>query len=340
MSASTQRKALIERLESRSTCEGKVVLPAVPHMLDDYATRCEQVFAAMGRRLNDAERQHLRGVLAKQLEIAFSKSQRSSIVVSYSAGIAASLRYTVTAQHPDLSATYEHWVDTRKPPFFGAHADAKVLAAARETTNAADCPVLDVGAGTGRNALAVARLGHTVDAVELTPKFAEILRDTAAQESLPVRVICEDVFRSSGLLRRDYRLIIVSEVVSDFRSVAEWRALLELAARHLRDGGKLVVNVFVANDSLCSDDGATREFAQQVFSFFMTPAELAAATRGLPLELVSSESVHDYERANLPADAWPPTAWYANWVRGLDVFALRAEDCPISMRWLVLQKNL
>ena len=315
------------------------MLPAVPHMLDDYVTRFEQVFAAMGRRLNEAERQHSRGVLAEQLGIAFSKSQRSSIIMSYSAGVAMPLRYSVTAQHPDLSATYEHWVDTRKPPFFGAHADAKVLAVAREATNAVDCPVLDVGAGTGRDALAVARLGHTVDAVELTPKVVEILRDTAAQESMPLRVICEDVFRSSGLLRRDYWLIIVSEVVSDFRSVAEWRALLELAARHLRNGGKLLVNVFVAHNGLCVEDLATREFAQQVFSFFMTPAELAAATRGLPLELVPSASVDDYERGNLPADAWPPTPWYEEWVSGQDIFDLPREASPVTLMWLVLEKT-
>jgi SAM-dependent methyltransferase len=338
MSLQIQQKALTQRLESRLCCEGKITLPAVPHMLDDYVARCDQIFASVGRRLNDTERTHLRTILANQMKIAFSKSQRSTITVTYSADTATPLKYRVAPQHPDLSATYERWVDTRKPPYFGAHPDAKVMALAREASNPSACAVLDIGAGTGRNSLALARLGHPVDAVELTPRFAEIMKGAAASESLPIRVIREDVFRSRGLLRNDYGLIVVSEVVSDFRSVEEWRALLELAARSLADGGKFLANVFVAHDDYYEADAA-REFAQQTFSFFMTPAELAGATRNLPLELLSSESVHDYEKANLPAELWPPTTWYPDWVRGLDVFSMRAEDCPVSMRWLVFQKN-
>lgn len=338
MSLQVQQKALTQRLESRLCCEGKITLPAVPHMLDDYVERCDQIFASVGRRLNETERAHLRTVLAKQMNIAFSKSQRSTITVTYSADTATLLKYSVTPQHPDLSATYERWIDTRKPPYFGAHPDAKVMALAREASNPSACSVLDIGAGTGRNALALARLGHPVDAVELTPRFAEIMKDSAASDSLPIRIIREDVFRSRGLLRKDYGLIVVSEVVSDFRSIEEWRSLLELAARCLADGGKFLANVFVAHDNYY-EAAAAREFAQQTFSFFMTPAELAGATRGLPLELLSSESVHDYEKENLPAGLWPPTPWYPDWTRGLDVFSMRADDCPISMRWLVFQKD-
>jgi len=39
--------------------------------------------------------------------------------------------------------------------------------------------VLDIGGGTGRNTLALARRGHPVDVVEMTPKFADIIRAEA-----------------------------------------------------------------------------------------------------------------------------------------------------------------
>jgi 16S rRNA A1518/A1519 N6-dimethyltransferase RsmA/KsgA/DIM1 with predicted DNA glycosylase/AP lyase activity len=36
--------------------------------------------------------------------------------------------------------------------------------------------MLDIGGGTGRNTLALARRGHPVDVVEMTPKFADTIR--------------------------------------------------------------------------------------------------------------------------------------------------------------------
>ena len=62
-----------------------------------------------------------------------------------------------------------------------------------------------VGAGTGRNTLALARRGHPVDAVEMTPKFADIIRAEPEREALDVRVIQRGVFATINELRRDYR---------------------------------------------------------------------------------------------------------------------------------------
>ena len=91
--------------------------------------------------------------------------------------------------------------------------------------------MLDIGAGTGRNALALARRGHPVDVVEMTPKFADMIRLDAGRELLNVRVIQRDVFSRMDDLHRDYQLILLSEVVSDFRTTAQLRALFELAAQ-------------------------------------------------------------------------------------------------------------
>jgi cyclopropane fatty-acyl-phospholipid synthase-like methyltransferase len=248
------------------------------------------------------------------------------------------LNYFVAPQHATLEQTYEHWVSTRKPPYFGTEPDAKILAVAKQLGAPQGRRVLDIGAGTGRNSLALARRCFSVDAVEMTPKFAEILTTTAQQESLNVRVICKDVFAVSNDLQGPYDLILLSEVVSDFRTVKQLRDLFELASQQLAPSGVLLFNVFVSRPHYSADDSA-REFAQQVYSCFYTPDELASAGSGLALTLVSDECVHEFEKTHLPASHWPPTGWYSEWVSGLDVFQLTSEDCPISMRWLVYRKT-
>jgi hypothetical protein len=67
---------------------------------------------------------------------------------------------------------------------------------------------------------------------------------------------------------------------------------------------------------------------------------MSAAAAHLPLQLVGDDSVYEYEKAHLPAGAWPPTGWYADWVSGLDVFEVDREISPIEMRWLVYQRRL
>jgi SAM-dependent methyltransferase len=196
----------------------------------------------------------------------------------------------------------------------------------------------DVAVARGAVAYALARRGHPVDAVEMTGGFADIIRAEAAKESLNIRVLQRDVFATLEDLRTDYQLIVLSEVVSDFRNTEQLRALFELAARCLAPEGRLLFNIFLVRSGHTVDDAA-RELGQQAYTTIFTPAELASASSKLPLELIADDSVHDYEKTHQPAENWPPTSWYANWTTGLDVFDLPVEECPIEMRWLVYRKN-
>jgi len=235
-----------------------------------------------------------------------------------------------------VEGAYENWIGTRKPPLFGTHPDARVTALAAEAADPAAHPVLDIGAGTGRNALALARRGHPVDVVEMTPKFAEMIREEADKNLLSVKVIQRDVFTTLDDLRQDYQMILLSEVVSDFRTPQHLKALFHLAAHCLAPGGRLVFNTFLARPGHIPDN-AVRELGQQMYTSVFTWDEMNAAAADYPLELVADDSVYDYERANLPE--WPPTSWYADWVTGRDVFDLPREQCPIDMRWLVYRKR-
>jgi 2-polyprenyl-3-methyl-5-hydroxy-6-metoxy-1,4-benzoquinol methylase len=330
-------EAMTRRLYWRSVVTGQITLPAVPGMIDEYVTMCANLFAGVGRRFTAGELDHVREVLAGQLAEAFAASPRSNIVVSFNAPIGTVLNYHVKAEWFTVEGAYENWVGTREPPLFGTEPDARVWALASEAADPSTLRILDIGGGTGRNTLALARRGHPVDVVEMTPKFANMIRADAERESLDVRVIQRDVFSRIDDLRRDYQLILLSEVVSDFRTTQQLRGIFELATQCLSAGGRLVFNAFVARHGYVPDDGI-RELGQQCYTSIFTRRELRAAASGLPVERVADDPVYDYEKANLPDGAWPPTSWYADWVSGLDVFDLPRDQCPIEMRWLVYQK--
>ncbi|MEY2633958.1 MAG: hypothetical protein RIR00_2612 [Pseudomonadota bacterium] len=332
-----QRAALMSRVSRRVASEGQLTLPAVPELVDDYTQRCLQLFAALGRSFSAEEAAGLRAALASQLDAAFEVSHRSSIVVRYRAEMGQLLSYWVSPLVWSLEALYAQWLTNREPPLFGNTADARVCDLSAEQAEPAACPVLDIGAGTGRNALALARRGHPVDALELNASFAAQLQDAARQAGLRMRVINADLFAARAQLGREYGLILASEVTSDFRSVAELRGLLELACDGLRPGGLLVLNLFLSQPDY-QPDPAAEQFAQQVYSGFFSRADLEVACAGLPLERVSDELVLDYEKARLPADSWPPTPWYLDWVQGRDVFDTDGAG-PIALHWLVWRRS-
>jgi len=331
------RDAMTRRLQRRSVVEGKITLPAVPGMIDQYMSMCESLFATLGRPFTVEQLAHVREVLEGQLAEAYQHSPRSNIVITYDAPVGTVLNYHVKAEWWTVEGAYENWLSTRKPPLFGTEPDARVWALANQALDPATHRVLDIGGGTGRNTLALARRGHPVDVVEMTPKFAEIIRSEAQRELLDVRVIERDIFATEDDLRRDYHLILLSEVVSDFRSPQQLRAVFELATQCLVAGGHLVFNAFLTKPGYTLDDAA-RELGQQCYTTIFTAQELSSAAAGLPLHLVSDDSVYEYEMSHLPEGSWPPTSWYADWVSGRDVYDMPREECPIEMRWLAYQK--
>lgn len=334
---SALRAAMARRLHRRTMSEGQLVLPAVPGMLDEYVTMCTTIFAGLGIRYTAEETVQLKAVLEGELAKAFKASSRSNIVVQFNSPFGTTLNYRVKPQWATIGADYDNWVDTREGSLFGTEPDARVWALANEATDPSTCRVLDVGAGTGRNALALARRGHPVDAVELAAKFADIIRGEAKRNSVDIRVIQSDVFVAMEGAGGEYQLVVFSEVAPDFRTPHELGGMFELAAQCLAPGGRLVFNTFLPRAGYVPDDAA-RQLGQQCHTMIFTRDEVDKAVAGLSLELISDESAYDYEKANLPEGAWPPTAWFDGWASGKDVFDVEREDFPIELRWLVYRK--
>lgn len=329
--------ALRSTLHRRAVAEGSIVLPAVPALLDDYVTLCLDTFRALGVTFNATEVAHLRKVLDGQLVEAFAASPRSEIVITYDAPVGAVVNYHVQARALTVEQAYNAWTTTREPPFFGTEPDAKVVELARRWSEAREWPVLDIGAGTGRNALALASLGHPVDALEMSGGFVDALREQAHAAGLDVRVIPRDFRDAKEDLRQEYGLIVLSEVMTDFRTLDDVRALFELVAEVLAGEGRLVLNAFLPRGDYEPDEIA-RQLGQQLYSSIFTRSEIMQAGCDCGLVLEEDTSVLEFERAHLPAASWPPTRWYEGWVGGVDVFGNDAASSPIELRWLVFRK--
>ena len=330
-------QGMLRRIKQRIAVSGSLKIPAVPALLDHYMQICSALFEASGRELAAEEVQTARSLLSDKLRQAYEGSGRSKIAISFEAEPACPLGYAIDPDISSIADAYERWIGTSDSPLFGSHPDARVLNWALELPDPGQSPVLDLGAGTGRNAIALASRGYPVDAVEITPKFAELIATEASRRQLPIRVIVQDVFRTTHDLRRDYRLFFASEVAPDFRGKSELRSLLELASEVLVEGGILVFNIHLARQGF-TPDRAAREFAQQCYSALFTLSEVQDAAAGLPLEFIANDSVYGYEHEHLPKEAWPPTPWFINWVSGLDVYDVEAEQCPVELRWLTYRR--
>jgi SAM-dependent methyltransferase len=108
-------------------------------------------------------------------------------------------------------------------------------------------PVLDVGCGTGRVAIALAEDGHDVVGVDLS---APMLRLAEARRStLPDAVAGRLSFAQADLatlaLGRDFPLIVTPSRVFQFMLTTEaQRSALDALRAHLRPGGRLVLDLF------------------------------------------------------------------------------------------------
>jgi SAM-dependent methyltransferase len=120
----------------------------------------------------------------------------------------------------------------------------------RELADREGSPVLDVGAGTGRVALDLARRGHEIVALDRDPALLDALRERGA--GLAVHTVAADA-RDFALDRR-FALVIVPMQTLQLLGGAGGRArFLECARAHLTGGGLLAVALADALDAFDED---------------------------------------------------------------------------------------
>ena len=122
------------------------------------------------------------------------------------------------------------------------------LALWRELAAAAGGPVLDVGAGTGRTSLDLARLGHEVVARDLEADLLAVRRERAAAEGLHVATVAADA-ASFDLHRRDFALVMAPMQTVQLLRPAGRRGFLRCARAHLAPGGLVAIALADALES-------------------------------------------------------------------------------------------
>ena len=338
----TLENALMLKVKRLTSAKGQLVLPCVPALLDEYVEQFHRLLVALGQNFTQKEMQALRQLVEKKLTEGYNASPHARLVFQYEPpdpthGLTHGLRLSVKTEILTIENKYQRWLTSREGPLFGSHPDAKLMAIASQLGSAASAPILDVGAGVGRNTLPLARLGHPVDAVELTPEFAQIIAKEAKAENLPVRVVQSNILNGAlKLPQKYYKLAVVAEVISHFRTLEQVRTLLNVMCETIQPGGLLLFSTFVATDGY-EPDQKVREMSQVQWSYLLTRPELKTAMQGLPLRVLSDESVYEYERTHLSAEAWPPTPWFEHWALGRDVFPI--PNPPMSLRWILCQVN-
>jgi SAM-dependent methyltransferase len=109
--------------------------------------------------------------------------------------------------------------------------------------------VLELGCGTGRLTLPLARAGHRVIGVDLSPAMLTRARAKLAGEPDEVRgrvTLLEGDVRDAGFTPPSVPDLVIApfRVLQHLTSIADQLSMLALARRSVRAGGRLVLDVF------------------------------------------------------------------------------------------------
>ena len=327
----------------RPKIHGTWSLPCVPTLIDRYVEQFQKLFAILGQPLSDRERISFGRGLVAELAKGYLASPYSRLIVEYQPaspprkGLACRAATTIET----LAERCDRLAANHDEPFFGRDPDAKAIAVARTLAgNPATTPILDIGAGTGRNTLPLARLGHPMDAIELSGEFVAKLQREADGERLKVRGMVGDILDPQlSLLPQRYQLVVLSEVIPHFNSTEQLRQLMEKLWEAIAPGGWLLLSLFLAAPGY-EPDLLAQQMSRVTDSYIFTRSQLAEAIVDLPLEIVSEESVVEYERTHLPPQAWPPTEWVVSWAKGDRLLPLSECVAPIELYWVLCRRGL
>jgi len=196
-----------------------------------------------------------------------------------------------------------------------------------------DAPVADLGCGEGRHALAFARLGHPVTALDLNPSFLARGADQARREGLSVRWLCADMrtpqhgpyglvlllFHSFGFfsdsenlqLLRDWRQQIVpygrmvidvwnrDRILGDFEPHAERSVAAGLAIAEDRDWDAATDRLRV-HYTYRRRDGCVHSYDTSFRLYAKQELEALLATAGLPLRATFGSLLGEGWRPDAP----------------------------------------
>lgn len=123
--------------------------------------------------------------------------------------------------------------------------------------------VLEVGCGTGRILLPIARSGQTIDGLDASRQMLERceVKLRCEPDAVRARATLHEGDARAFDLRRQFDLVIAPfRVVQHLTTIEDQLGFLDAVARHLAPGGRLTFDVFNPNfAALVAADGTERE---------------------------------------------------------------------------------
>ncbi|MBU3130131.1 class I SAM-dependent methyltransferase [Clostridium tagluense] len=101
--------------------------------------------------------------------------------------------------------------------------------------------ILEVGAGTGRYSFCLAEKGHSVTALDITPKHIEIMKEKANHKDLDINIVLGDAKNLSGFKDNSYDVVLCLGPLYHFSVEEEKIQCLDECLRVLKSGGILAV---------------------------------------------------------------------------------------------------
>jgi SAM-dependent methyltransferase len=169
-------------------------------------------------------------------------------------------------------------------------------------------PILEIGAGTGRVALELARAGHAVTALERAPALLEALRARTGADS--VHTVRADA-RRFRLPASHYALCLVPmHTIQLFGGLAERACFLRCARATLRRGGLLACAVLARVEPFSFGENETGPAPETVLIddmlYISRPTRVTLRRRTVEIE--RERSVVTLAASHLDAEHHPPLA--------------------------------
>lgn len=148
----------------------------------------------------------------------------------------------------------------------------------RELAAEAGGPILDLGCGTGRVAIDLARHGHSVHGLDLDPELVAALNARAEAAELPAAASVGDGREFD--LSEDFPIVLAPmQFIQVLGGAAERLACLRCARRHLRPDGRLAVAIVDGMPPELTEEAApplpdTREIDGWIYSSLPLDAQL------------------------------------------------------------------
>jgi SAM-dependent methyltransferase len=162
-------------------------------------------------------------------------------------------------------------------------------------------PILDVGAGTGRVALHLARTGHAVIALDRDRHLLAALHERAVAEELDIPIAeCDAADFDLGEQR--FALIVVPMQTIQLLSAEQRAGFLTAARRHLEPGGLLAMAIADALEGY--EEGAEMPLPdlgdRDGWRFVSQPVAVRAVEGGVQIERIRQAVYPDLVRSTEP----------------------------------------